>query len=444
MSATNTQDLNTIPMNVTADWAEKIQWNLGRKFKLPNDFNTTLTLTSNPLWRGRLRFNEFSNRAELDGRVITDDDVAKVTLGMQMTANLQVKKGTVLDAMTYVARRNAYHPIREMLRGLRHDGAKRLDTWLTECVGAEDTDLHRAYGRKWLLAAVARVMEPGCKMDTMLILEGPQGIGKSRLYAILCGNSEWFLDQPGEPGSKEAKELQQGKWIIEYAEMDKMRGADVNRIKGYISNTKDSYRKAYGLVSEDFPRQCVFGGSVNPGGTGYLQDETGGRRFWPVTCGDGMIDIEWLKANRDQLLAEAVAAYDAGESWHLEGAELIALQKESIAERYETDAWQAPIEAFLANKVEARIFETTSGEIARGAIGMEAKDVNVTHTRRIGKVMVVLGWESKSIRRDGAKSKTVRCYVLPEAARAAPETNEEHAAALAKLMANEEEEAEDG
>ena len=123
-------------------------------------------------------------------------------------------------------------------------------------------------------------------------------------------------------------------------------------------------------------------------------------------------------------------AYDAGESWHLTDEKLIALQRDSTTDRYETDAWQAPIEAFIAP-----LHLTTSGEIAKGALAMDVKDVNVTHTRRIGKVMHILGWENQSIRRDGPKSKTVRCYVLPEAKRVAnSETDAERAASLKDLM----------
>ena len=204
---------------------------------------------------------------------------------------------------------NAYHPVREYLDALVWDGKTRLDTLLSYFLGAEDNAYIRSAGRKWMIASIARIRDPGCKFDHMLILIGAQGVGKSQFFNRIARHQAWFSDSMSKfDNSKEAMEQLAGKWIIEIGELSVMKRSEVESIKTFLTKQDDSYRPSYGRRLETFPRQCVFGGTTNR--DDFLQDATGNRRFWPVPITDtkrmwGELTPEIV----DQLWAEADAAY---------------------------------------------------------------------------------------------------------------------------------------
>jgi hypothetical protein len=235
------------------------------------------------------------------------------------------------QAAQTAARDRPFHPLRAYLKGLRWDGVKRVDRWLTTYLGAAETEYSRAVGSRWLISAVARIFRPGSKADCCLILEGPQGIRKSTALRTLAG--EYFTDELADLGSKDAAMQTRGAWIIELSELDSLSHSDVARIKAFMSRTTDRFRPPYGMRLVESPRQCVFAGTVNH--STYLRDETGGRRFWPVTC--GCIAVETLARDRDQLWAEAKARFEAGSVWWLDTAELIQLASDQQVDRYEGD-----------------------------------------------------------------------------------------------------------
>jgi len=192
------------------------------------------------------------------------------------------------------------HPIREWLNSLKWDGVPRLNTWLSTYCGALESEYVNAVGRKTLMGAVARVYEPGIKFDSVLVLEGEQGTGKSTTCAILGG--KWFGDAPLDiHNPKDTIEYVHSHWIIEFSEMASTRKADVNALKNFITRQEDDARPAYARVRVRFPRQSIFIGTVNPDNIGYLSDDTGNRRFWPVLC--TKFSLEKLRADRDQLFA---------------------------------------------------------------------------------------------------------------------------------------------
>jgi predicted P-loop ATPase len=213
------------------------------------------------------------------------------------------------QAVQTAARDHPFHPVRAYLERLAWDGTERLDHWLSTYVGAEATEYSRAVGSRWMISAVARIFRPGAKADCCLILEGPQGIRKSTALRTLAG--EYFTDELADLGSEDAAMQTRAVWIIELSELDSLSNSEVARIKAFMSRTTDRFRPPYGMRLVESPRQCVFAGTVNH--STYLRDETGGRRFWPVAC--GQIDIDALARHRDQLWAEANTRFDAGAVW---------------------------------------------------------------------------------------------------------------------------------
>ena len=239
------------------------------------------------------------------------------------------------SALLTATAERSFHPIKGYLEGLPEwDGTKRVDELLIKYLGAEDSAYTRAVMRKTLVAAVARVYEPGVKFDTILVLAGPQGTGKSTFFARLAG--KWFSDSLSiaDMRDKSGPEKLQGFWILEISEMNGIRKVEVETVKSFASRQDDKYRVAYGTVVESHPRQCIIVGTTNTM-TGFLRDVTGNRRFWPVTLTGGTEHHPWelTKAEVDQIWAEALHLYNEGEELILKGEEAIlarARQEEAL------------------------------------------------------------------------------------------------------------------
>lgn len=252
------------------------------------------------------------------------------------------------DALLAVASERAYHPVMEYLDRLPEwDGVKRIDTLLADYLGAEDSDYTRAVIRKTLTAAVARIYQPGVKFDSVLILNGPQGIGKSTLFAKLAG--AWFSDSLTltDMRDKSGPEKLQGYWILELGELAGMKKTDVETVKSFLSRVDDKYRASYGLNVESHPRQCVIVGSTNTE-SGFLRDITGNRRFWPVRVNGQSTKKPWQLSAEVvlQLWAEAKDAYQKGERLYLEG-EVAAMATSEQAEAMETDDREGLVRTYL-------------------------------------------------------------------------------------------------
>jgi predicted P-loop ATPase len=313
---------------------------------------------------------------------LTDADVIKLQQYIQHAGIRRVGKEMVGDATRLVSVERSFHPVRNYLDTLKWDGVPRLDTWLATYLGTEATPYTAAIGRMFLIAMVARIFRPGCKADYMLILEGAQGVVKSTACDVLAGG--WFSDNLPDIASKDASMHLRGKWLIEVAEMHAMSKVDTTLLKAFITRTTEQYRPAYGRLEVHEPRQCLFIGSTNK--ERYLRDETGGRRFWPVKCGD--IDIPKLKADRDQLFAEARHLYQADEQWwpnkDFEREHITPQQ----ANRFEADVWEDAIAKSIAKKAEVTIHE-----VATVALHMPIGRVGTAESRRIAAVLENLGWE---------------------------------------------------
>lgn len=250
------------------------------------------------------------------------------------------------EALIAVAAERAYHPIKEYLNSLPSwDGVERLDTLLIDYLGAEDNEYSRAVIRKTLVAAVARIYEPGTKFDSVLILNGPQGIGKSTFFAKL--GTKWFSDSLtiNDMRDKAASEKLQGYWLLELGELAGIKKTDVETVKSFVSRTDDKYRASYGVNVESHPRQCVIVGTTNSE-SGFLRDITGNRRFWPIRVSGDSIKKAWELKDIDQIWAEVLYVYRKGEDLFLKGNEAqIAISQQ--ADAMETDDREGLVREYL-------------------------------------------------------------------------------------------------
>ena len=296
------------------------------------------------------------------------------------------------EAIVKVSLDTSFHPVKDYMTKLVWDGTPRLDTWLTYYLGVEDNDYTREVGKIALMQMVKRVYQPGCKADYILVLEGEQGSKKSEVFRVLA--RPWFAEFPCDPHSKETVDLMQGKLIIEFAEMEVTRRADVDALKAFITRQVDRIRFAYASKSVDVPRQCVFMGTKNPDATNeYFADTTGNRRFFPVRI--GAINIADLQLDRDQLVAEAVQLVMKGvASWIINESVLKMAEAEQEARQY-TDPWTGQIEDFLdLDEIAVKYFFTTTKDIWTSSVGLKGNAAQMTrfHSTRIHTVMRNLGW----------------------------------------------------
>lgn len=339
------------------DWKKKLEYG-AKTGKLENSvWNEMLILNNDPDFRN-FAFNELAGRIQVTGPMPWDRPVDNPFWRDADTAQLLALLDTKYTpftnrnhevAFTKVADDRSFHPIRDYLDGLPSwDGTKRVEEILIKGLEADDTEYVRTVTRKTFVAAVARIYHPGTKFDSVLVLDGEQGIGKSTLYKELV-REEYFSDtlQLTDMQDKSGAEKLQGCWLVEIAELAGMKKADIEKVKAFISTADDKYRPSYGRTVESHPRQCVVVASVN-GERGYLRDITGNRRFWVVKLHQTEqkkkynIDTEF----RDQFWAECKKYYEDGEKLFLEG-DLIAEAEKVQQSAMEQDDRRGPVEEYL-------------------------------------------------------------------------------------------------
>lgn len=288
-----------------------------------------------------------------------------------------------------IGHEQTYHPIVDYLDGLVWDGNPRLDNMLRDYAGADDTEINREFGAKFLIAGVRRVRQPGVKFDTMLVFEGNQGTGKSSFAETLAVNSDWFCGSLSLKSDDKTKaELLAGAWIVEVQEMDGIRKASTHELKRFLSTRRDKYRRAYGRDARTYPRQCVIVGSTND--QKYLFDQTGNRRFWPVRA--RTVQLDKLREDVDQLWAEAVVREAAGESIVL-SEHLWEAAAELTDVRLIEDAFAAVLGDWFADKT-GRV----SMDSVKLLLGFEGGRLSPIEVQRIKAEMDRMGWEEKTNR----------------------------------------------
>lgn len=321
--------------------------------------NVLIILENDPLLKNRIVYEEFSNRVYTlcdlpwditqEPRIWTDNDDAGLRHYLEKVYRITGEK-RILDAFSLSCHKHSYNAVKDYLNSLPEwDGVHRLDTLFIDYLGADDNEYTRAATRKSITAAVARVMTPGVKYDTMPILAGPQGIGKSTLLRLLGGR--WFSDSLSTFEGKEACEMLQGVWINEVGELNGLNRAETNAVKQFLSKVEDIFREPYGRRTSVYPRRCVFFGTTNE--AEFLRDKTGNRRFWPIDCGlkePTKSVFNDLPQEVLQIWAEALVAWRLGEPLYLTGNAL-KIAETTQEEHSEQNSKEGVIREFIEREV---------------------------------------------------------------------------------------------
>lgn len=405
--------------------------------------NATTIFALDPRWSGVVAYQALSDRVvkllpppwhahdapsastATDGPW-TDADTTRAQAWLSREYGLDLGADTLAGAVQAAAERHWIDPLRDYFAALpAWDGVERVDTWLSGALGAVDTEYTRAVGRRWLLSAVARALRPGVKVDCVLVLEGPQGVRKSTALATLCPDPALFFDDDLQIGDKDAAQSLRGKWIVELGELAALSRHELGTLKAFVTRAVDSYRPSFGRVARDFPRRTVFAASTNE--AEYLKDPTGNRRWWPVRVAvTGPIDIDALRAQRDQLWAEALHLLEAGHPHYVDTPELAALCSAEQAQREQGDPWEEHVAAYLAGLLDkagapgdehkeacecARCRGVTVSAILQHAIGVPREKQGRGEEMRCAVLARALGWTKGTRRRIGGA--LVRPFLPP-------------------------------
>lgn len=346
-------------------------------------------LADKPAWRSQPPFVT-ENRRE-----IHDQDACELAFWASDRIGADFKSSQALEAIDVYAKRHPFHPVQEYLAGVVWDKTPRIDMWLCDVFGVADSDYHRAVAAKFLIASVARAIRPGSQMDTMMVLMGAQGIGKTTAVRELLPEFTWYAETTESPANKDFYQALRGKWIVEIGELHSFRNADWTKIKQMLSARMDTYRASYAHFAKDYPRQCVFVGTTND--ETWNRDATGARRFWPIKCLEA--NREYLHAQRDQLWAEAVHRFNAGEDWWT-----VPDCDDAQDSVYQEDVW----ESFLVDWINSRTQTSFNiGDIMVEALGIERGQHKRSEENRIGDILTNrMGFKKTRI-----MTKGVRKYV---------------------------------
>lgn len=382
-------------------------------------------LRRDPNWKGNLWRDAFKRKAYLFGRDVEDLDAARLVEYASRAYDECIGVDAARSALDMVAAENERDPLRDYLTGLVWDGQKRLCELLPRGFGAAvapaparaagpdpydgwteeevDGELTREMGRRWMIQAVWRALQPGCKADVALVVFGGQGVKKSTGFEELAG--EWFSDNGLPIGQDDIRVSQQLReaWVHELAELTDVRRAEVNKLKAFVTRRVEIYIPKHGRKPVNEPRRCVFVGTTNE--RHFLKDPTGERRWWPVE--GGRVDLDWIKAHRDQLWAEAVYVARKGmeeganaprlrywfEALDPADKSLIAALAERHGDFAEEDAWTPIIAAWLAKKPVHSVNGVTTGDVLTGALDIPAGKFEHHHQSRVGACLKQLRWE---------------------------------------------------
>ena len=392
--------------------------------------NCETILTHHPDWEKKFVYNERKMFRYIEPGTpvtkdakkrtqITDTTYTRIKYWLEREYGLAFSESRIASDLATICENNAFDPVRDYFDSLKWDMSPRLNDWLHVYARTEKTEYATSIGKAWLISAVARTYDPGCKVDTMLILKGAQGVRKSTLFETLA-SPEFFLDDLGDIQNKDCKQLLQGPLIIEVAELANLTRKEVETTKGFLSRRTDTFRPPYGTVPIERPRRVIFGGTTNE--DEFLKDPTGERRSWPIEVGN--IDVERLKKERDQLWAEAVEMYKLGFNWWLSND--MEQQAKVYQEMFSMkDSWHDDVLTYcLASRT-----DMTVNEKYWNMFGLDSKRTHISicevedalsekirfdkwAPNRIRKVFTALGFVRDKRKRVAGKQTTL--YKIPE------------------------------
>lgn len=421
-------DDNVIPLAAAPEpsWLKQLQRN-SSGVPVPTVANALVILANDPKFSGMFAHNAFTSQHLLmrhvplaqDGdrplegpypRGWAAEDVSLVQAYMQRVWSDRFRRTDIEAAIQAHAASRSFHPVVEWLSGLVWDGVSRLDHWIAKAFDPVNYETERSYhqavGAKFLIAAVRRVRQPGCKFDHMPIFEGLQGIGKSTVLRKLFGD-EYFSDAiPSDLSSRDAALGLTGVWCIEFAEIEHLIRNDPEIVKAFFSRQVDRFRPPYGRDFVLRPRQTVPAGTTN--NDDYLRDTSGNRRFWPVRCQAAR--VEWVEANRGQLWAEAASREAKGESIWMDDEVIASHAAQAASERMTDEVWEPAISRWLANPETNLVEPLTTGRVLEEALGMAKEKMTRASAMRVAAVLRMFGWIQKVERPGGRRSPGVRIW----------------------------------
>jgi len=380
------------------------EWKAGLKFKTgkdgavlglkPNELNLLAVLRNDERFRGHIRWNMLKQAIEVDAPALRIHENARESFDVPMAAwfqgseyNCEAGRDLLGACAQHVALENPYDPVREYLTKLpAWDGVARASTTLTQYAKSEGNPAFvRMITRKFLIAAVARAMDPGCQVDNVLVLQGGQGGGKTSFVRTM--GAGFHVETSLDLHNKDAVMTAAGNWLVELGELASLRKSDVESVRNFITRKEDQLRLPYGRTIRTMPRRCVFIGTTNS--RQPLTDPEGNRRFWVVSV--GKVDTAALALVRDQIWAEALHAYRSGEVWHLNDAEAQLAKEE--AQVYEAeDVTSSELLHWLDSQTTWPKY-LSAGEVAAKVLHRMVGSLTPQESAAINRTMDSLGWK---------------------------------------------------
>lgn len=379
------------------------------------------TLLTHDAWTGVLAFDEYHDRAIVKRKLPpwggelgrwTSEDSSLARMWFTEYYHSPIYRDDLADAIASAARHVVFNSLVDEIRLHKWDGVERLSRWLVTYCGADSTPINLAYGRRWLISAVARGLKPGSTVQHALILEGGEDIGKTRMIRAIAGEKN-YCDAPLDMGSIMNAPLQiSGVWIYLFDELAAIHMASPEVVSQFISLDRDEYIIKHRSEKRRVLRSTVFVGTTTK--REYLRDQNGNRKFWPVRVGmgkRGTLDVDGVTRDRDQIIAEAVAAYDAGERWWFnhDDDDLKEAARTSQELRLEIDEWETPVSGWIV-KHWSQIQETgyvTAAELLKGALKLDVEKWDKRARGRVAQILERFRW------RRGDRVRTGEGRVVP-------------------------------
>jgi putative DNA primase/helicase len=369
--------------------------------------NVCRILDRHPEFKGRFRFDKWTDKHEIrEGekwREVDDADFVAIQrrISTMYPQFRTIGKEMVIDAVFGTCREHGFDRAEEFVKGLEWDGVPRLDAWLHTVYGTPDDEYHKAVGANFFKGMVKRILHPGCKFDSVMILEGKQGCGKSTSFSIIAG--DWHLETTMRADSKDFFLQFKGKLIVEFSEGETLSRTETKNMKAMISTQVDTYRAPYGRTMRDIPRRCVFAMTTNQ--DEYLKDDSGNRRFFPVEVEKEHADLKWLRENREQLFAEALHRVETlKESIHEYPADARKRQESKmVRSAFEEAIAEWMLRPVINGSVSDLADGVTIAEIWRFALLGDSNRMNKNTEMQIALALKGLGWEKQRKMIDGSQ-----------------------------------------